>query len=822
MSNNKELQRQASDLYNLATEARTVKNTVEFIALLLLLKKEDLLLFPTLEHHFGDTYNEDIEDEIRAAIQHLDVYDLRDYLLSISNRVLEYTREDFISILNFLEYNIPNSKDYYGKLLDEVIFYAAKSGDKRIVEGAQPREITKLVEGLIENYFIENIYNPFAGIGSYYTSFTNSISYCYSQEINNETWVLGYLRCLLYDISPDSYRREDSIKNWSDRFYDLTIAFPPLNYRIPTSYFEDHTSHYADDFLVKNIVQIHAHDSIFIGLFASSYLSRQFTETKWLRSYLIDHDILECVIALPPNILYTTSASTVLIVINTNKEKRGQVKFVDGSEFYNSEGKLNIIDVEDLLTSIKKDEEECIKFVSNEEIREQDYVLDIKRYFYREDSNSENYKVRSLWNILKPIKGEKISLGLQKHAKIVRFSSLKDDIIDYTITSENLTTGKVHKDYQKISRDTILLSVRYGELKPTYIKVNDEDDVYHITGIRTFELKKTSDISIDYLMYYLNSNTIKEYVKAYSVGTTIQFLSFKDLGNIKIPIPPLQQQEKILNAVRKTYKEGISKEIELEKAIKEKEQKHIEELQIKKHSLSQSFSNFDASINTLFNFMRKDGCISLDDIISERQQITVRQHLEKMVNSSRQVGDLIEKLTNNLEFEPAREINIDRFLSDYIKNYPSNERFEFNYIKDEDSLLIETDIEGMMSEITPLVSISSKELSGALEDIISNAKIHGFIENDKKYFIRINLSYKPETNMVIINIENNGTPLPKGLDTKRYKTKNEIAGKTGRSGIGGFHSSQVVEHYNGKLSLVRNDSSDFPVLISIELPLIKK
>lgn len=40
MSNSKEIQRQASELYNLATEARTVKNTVEFIALLLFLKKK--------------------------------------------------------------------------------------------------------------------------------------------------------------------------------------------------------------------------------------------------------------------------------------------------------------------------------------------------------------------------------------------------------------------------------------------------------------------------------------------------------------------------------------------------------------------------------------------------------------------------------------------------------------------------------------------------------------------------------------------------------------------------------------------------------------
>lgn len=823
MSDNNELQKQAAQLYNLAKEARTVKSPVEFIALLLLLKKENFFFFPTHDHYFGNEYNEDIEDQIRRAINQLDVSEFKSYLLSISESVLEYSREDFIGLIAFIEYCVSNSNNYYGNLLDEVIFYAASSGDRSIVEGAQPREITKLVEGLCEKYFIETVYNPFAGIGSFYTAFSNSKRECLSQEINKETWVLGTLRCLVYGIPAYKYKKSDSIKFWENSSHDLIVSFPPLSYRIPAGYFKDYDSHYADDFILKNIIQTHSHETIFIGLFACSYLSRQFNESKWIRSHLVDHDILECVISLPPNILYTTSASTSLLIINYNKKDKGIVKLVDGSEFYSKRGKLNAIDVEELLYSIEESDEEYIQFVQNEEIRNQDYILDIKRYFYDEDPNTEKYKVRILKDILKPIRGERLSMNIDKQAKIVKFGNLKEDISDYTITSKDLNTGKVQKDYQKISKDSILLSARFGELKPTYIKVGD-NDIYHITGIRAFELKKTPDIHLDYLIYYLNSKSVREYVKAYSVGTTIQFLSNKDLENIRIPIPSLQQQERILNAVRETHQEGLIKESELEKYIEERKQDFIDELSIKKHSISQYFSNLDASINALNTFLKKrDGILNIDDLISENLQITVEQHIESMINCSGQIGELIDNLVNSTEFEPPKEFHLDRFLSNYVKKYPTNGKFELMYLKDKLSFEIEIEIDKVIRKlaISPIVLISQKKLSNALEDIISNAKKHGFTDANKHYIVRITLSYDSITNMMVINIENNGHPFPKGLDTRRFKIKNEIAGKTGGSGFGGYNSSQIIEHYGGQLSIVRNDTSDFPALVSIELPLVK-
>ena len=530
MREDKELQELAARLYDLATEVRTIKNPVEFIALLLLLKKEDLLYFPTYDHHFGNKYNEDIHDEIRNAIHHLEQYELQTYLLSISESIIEYSREDFINIVNFIEYHTDTSKGYYGKLLDEIIFYAANSGDKSIVEGAQPREITLLVQKICKDYDIDTIYNPFAGIGSYYTAFTTSSSSCNSQEINKSIWILGTIRCLLYNISPYKYLKGDSIMEWyNHQRYDLIVAFPPLNYRMPSSYREDRHINYVDDFVMKNITQLHSQNTVFIGLFGSSFLSRQFSSSKWLRSYIVDNDILEAIITLPSNILYGTSASTAIIVVNSNKRERNRVKFVDGSQYYTKKGKINVLDADDLLDAINSNEKECVRIISTSEIREQDYTLDVKRYFYQEDENLEHYKVRTLKDILKPIRGEKISINEEKQAKIIKFSNLKEDIVNYTITPKDLNIGKVQKDYQRIWKDSILVSARFGELKPTYINVKDDDEIYHITGIRAFELKKTSDISLEYLMYYLNSKSVKEYVKAYSVGTTIRFLSNKDL-----------------------------------------------------------------------------------------------------------------------------------------------------------------------------------------------------------------------------------------------------------------------------------------------------
>ena len=75
--------------------------------------------------------------------------------------------------------------------------------------------------------------------------------------------------------------------------------------------------------------------------------------------------------------------------------------------------------------------------------------------------------------------------------------------------------------------------------------------------------------------------------------------------------------------------------------------------------------------------------------------------------------------------------------------------------------------------------------------------------------------------MLRIDIANNGKPMPSGMDESRYTLKNEKAGITGNEGLGGFRISQIIGHFGGELKLSTNEQEEFPVTITLYLPLIK-
>jgi hypothetical protein len=59
------------------------------------------------------------------------------------------------------------------------------------------------------------------------------------------------------------------------------------------------------------------------------------------------------------------------------------------------------------------------------------------------------------------------------------------------------------------------------------------------------------------------------------------------------------------------------------------------------------------------------------------------------------------------------------------------------------------------------------------------------------------------------------------MDQSRYTLKNEKAGITGREGIGGFRINQIITHFGGNLKLNINAQYEFPVTITLYLPLLK-
>ena len=108
---------------------------------------------------------------------------------------------------------------------------------------------------------------------------------------------------------------------------------------------------------------------------------------KEIRKGILEDDLLEAVIGLPSSLFYGTGIPAALLIINKKKptERKGKVLFINGELEYEESKKQNklkdsniqhVLDVYDAF----EDERRYSKVVLMDEIRENDYNLNIRRY----------------------------------------------------------------------------------------------------------------------------------------------------------------------------------------------------------------------------------------------------------------------------------------------------------------------------------------------------------------------------------------------------------------------------------------------------------
>lgn len=108
-----------------------------------------------------------------------------------------------------------------------------------------------------------------------------------------------------------------------------------------------------------------------------------------VREKLIELDVVEAIIALPPQLLEFTSIPPAIVVLNKQKEKQGVVNFVDASDFGVSTGALREIGAEDAkiiseLVAGVPPQDKRYRAVSREEIESNENILNVKRYIITE------------------------------------------------------------------------------------------------------------------------------------------------------------------------------------------------------------------------------------------------------------------------------------------------------------------------------------------------------------------------------------------------------------------------------------------------------
>ena len=82
-----------------------------------------------------------------------------------------------------------------------------------------------------------------------------------------------------------------------------------------------------------------------------------------------------------------------------------------------------------------------------------------------------------------------------------------------------------------------------------------------------------------------------------------------------------------------------------------------------------------------------------------------------------------------------------------------------------------------------------------------NISTHGGVDSKSELNLMVSVNYYEATDQISILFANDGKPLAAGMNTRRFILNGDKAGKTGSSGIGGFHIHKIMQHVSGSVKL---------------------
>ena len=369
--------------------------------------------------HIKDTKH-NIGEELNKAVEEIEETNpvLEGVLISIDfnkkDKISDKKLRDLIS--HFGKYRLRNSDfenpDLMGSAYEYLIKMFADSAGKKGGEFYTPSEVVNLLVRLIKPKSGMRIYDPTCGSGGMliqsrkYLIENNddprNIS-LYGQEDNLGTWAICKINMFLHSVFNADIKKGDTIRepkhlnNGELMTFDRVIANPPFSLakwgkeeasndsfgRFPYGTPPKDTGDLA--FVQHMVASLNAEGKL--GVVVPHGVLFRGSSEKEIRKGIIEDDLLEAVIGIPPSLFYGTSIPAALLIINKKKslERKNKVLFINGElEFIQdkTQNKLRKEDINHILNvyDLFKDEKRYSKIITRDEVRENDYNLNIRRY----------------------------------------------------------------------------------------------------------------------------------------------------------------------------------------------------------------------------------------------------------------------------------------------------------------------------------------------------------------------------------------------------------------------------------------------------------
>lgn len=310
--------------------------------------------------------------------------------------------------------------DVLGFIYEYLISNFAANAGKKAGEFYTPHEVSLLMSEIIARHLKDRdhieIYDPTSGSGSLlinighcaskYIDKENCVKY-YAQELKQNTYNLTRMNLIMRGILAANivtrngdtleddwpyFEDEDPDATYKRLYVDAVVSNPPYSQVWdPTGKETDprfasyglapkSKADYA--FLLHDLYHLKS-DGIMAIVLPHGVLFRG-GEEGTIRKNLIDQNNIDTIIGLPANIFFGTGIPTIIMILRKNRTN-DDVLIIDASKGFEKEGKSNKLracDIKKIVDTVsaRKTVDNFSKVVSRQEIRDNDYNLNIPRY----------------------------------------------------------------------------------------------------------------------------------------------------------------------------------------------------------------------------------------------------------------------------------------------------------------------------------------------------------------------------------------------------------------------------------------------------------
>ncbi len=302
--------------------------------------------------------------------------------------------------------------DLLGAAYEYLIKYFADSAGKKGGEFYTPNQVVRLLVQLLKPQEGMEIYDPTVGSGG---MLIQSLQYVeeqgqnprnvmlYGQESSPTVWIICKMNMILHNIASatiedgDTLEDPKNLKDGSWQKFDRVIANPPFsqNYSKASMKFSNRfaygfapeTGKKADLMFVQHMIASLNTKGQMATVMPHGVLFRGSAE-KIIRKGIVEANLIEAIISLPPALFYGTGIPACILVINKNKDEKlkDKIFFINADAEY-GEGKVqNFLRPEDIekidyVFTHKIEIDKYSKLVDKKTIAEEhDYNLNIRRY----------------------------------------------------------------------------------------------------------------------------------------------------------------------------------------------------------------------------------------------------------------------------------------------------------------------------------------------------------------------------------------------------------------------------------------------------------